>query len=38
MFADDTNFFYVEKNVKTLFDAVNIDLQKNSQWFISNKL
>ena len=33
MFADDT-----EENIKTFFDIVNIELQKNSQWFISNKL
>ena len=38
MFADDTNLFYAEENIKTLFDIVNIELQKISQWFISNKL
>ena len=38
MFADGTNFFYTEENIKTLFDIVNIELQKISQWFISNKL
>ena len=38
MFADDTNLFYAEENIKTLFDTVNIELQKISQWFISNKL
>ena len=38
MFADDTNIFYTEKNIKTLFDIVNIELQKISQWFIPNKL
>ena len=38
MFADDTNLFYTEENIKTLFDIVNIELQKISQWFISNKL
>ena len=38
MFADDTNLFYAEENMKTLFDIVNIELQKISQWFISNKL
>ena len=37
MFADDTTF-YAEENIKTLFDTVNIELQKISQWFISNKL
>ena len=35
MFA---NLFYAEGNIKTLFDIVNIELQKTSQWFISNKL
>ena len=38
MFADDTNLFYAEENIKTLFDIVNIEFQKISQWFISNKL
>ena len=37
MFADDTNSFYAEKNIKILFDTVNIELQKISPWFISNK-
>ena len=37
IFADDTNLFFVEENIKT-FDNVNIELQKISQWFISNKL
>ena len=34
----DTNLFYAEENIKTLFDTVNIELQKVSQWFIYNKL
>ena len=38
MFADNTNLFYAEENIKTLFDIVNIEIQKISQWFISNKL
>ena len=38
MFADDNNLFYAEENIKTLFDTVNIELQKVSQWFIYNKL
>ena len=38
MFADDTNLFYAEKNIKTLFEIVNKELQKISQWFISNEL
>ena len=28
MFADDTNLFYAEENVKTLFDTVNIEFKK----------
>ena len=41
MFADDTNkinSFHAEENIRTLFDTVNIKLEKISQWFISNKL
>ena len=38
MFADNTNLFYAEENMKILFDNVSIELQKISQWFISNKL
>ena len=38
MFSDDTNLSYAEENIKKLFDIVNIELQKISQWFISNKL
>ena len=38
MFADDTNLFYAEEIIKTLFETVNIELQKISQKFISNKL
>ena len=26
MFADDTNLFYAEENIKTLFDTVDIEL------------
>ena len=26
MFADSTNLFYAEKNIKTLFDTFNIEL------------
>ena len=38
MFADDTNLFYSEKDIKKLFQTVNNELEKISQWFISNKL
>ena len=34
----DTNLFYAEENIKTLFDTVKIELQKINLWFISNKL
>ena len=37
MFADDNNFF-VQREIKTIFDTVSIELQKNSQWFLSNNL
>ena len=29
MFADDTNLLFAGKNIKTLFDTANIELQKN---------
>ena len=38
MFADDTNLFYAERDMKKLFETVNNELQKISQWFILNKL
>ena len=38
MFADDTNLFYSHKNLKTLFNIVNIELNKLNNWFKSNKL
>ena len=28
MFADDTNLFYLEENIKTLFDTVTLDYKK----------
>ena len=31
-------YFMLKKNIKTLFETVNNELQKISQWFISNKL
>ena len=37
MLNDDTNLFYAEEII-ILLDTVNIELQKSSQWFISNKL
>ena len=38
MFADDTNLFYAERDMKKLFEMVNNELQKISRWFILNKL
>ena len=38
MFADDTNLFLSHKNIKTLFNNMNIELTKIRKWFISNKL
>ena len=35
MFADDTNLFYSHKNVKTLFNTVNLEL---NECFKANKL
>ena len=31
MFADDTNFFYSNKNIKRLFYIVNLELKKISR-------
>ena len=38
MFADDTNLFYSHKNLKTLFNIVNEELNKLNNWFTTNKL
>ena len=38
MFADNTNLFYEERDIKKLFQTVNNELQGIYQWFISNKL
>ena len=38
MFADDTNLFYSHHQIKVLFETVNAELQKISQWFRANKL
>ena len=37
MFADDTNFSYLNKDVNTVFLKVNDELRKINKWFISNK-
>ena len=38
LFADDTNLFYVDKNLKTLETIVNAELRNLCDWFTSNKL
>ena len=38
MFADDTNRFYSHHQIKILFETVNCELNKISQWFRANKL
>ena len=38
MFADDTNLFYSNKNINTLFETVNNELVNIKIWFQANKL
>lgn len=38
MFADDTNLFYSNKCIKTLFKQSNEELKRIHEWFIANKL
>ena len=38
MFADDTNLFSSHKNIKTLFQIVNSELELVTEWFLANKL
>ena len=38
IFADDTNLFLSGKNIKTLFQWMNIELEKAKVWFKANKL
>ena len=37
MFADDTNFSCLNKDINTVFLKVNDELRKINKWFISNK-
>ena len=37
MFADDTNLFYSHSNIKTLFNTVNLELNKLNEWFKTNQ-
>ena len=38
MFADDTNLFYSNKDITTLFEVVNKELVNINTWFQANKL
>ena len=38
LFADDTNIFFSHKDINTLFDTVNTELNTVSSWFNANKL
>ena len=38
MFADDTNLFFKHKNLETLYNIINCELAKISDWFTQNKL
>ena len=38
LFADDANIFMQHRNLLTLVTVVNAELQKLSNWFISNCL
>ena len=38
MYADDTNLFLTHKFISCLFETANLQLERISQWFISNKL
>ena len=38
MFADDTNLFFKHKDLSTLYNIIDTELSKISQWFKLNKL
>ena len=38
MFADGTNFFYTNKNIKVFFETVNKKLHYFNASFLANKL
>ena len=38
LFADDTNLFYSNANIKTLYSTVNRELVFINEWFMANKL
>ena len=37
MFADKTNLFYTNKNIKVSLKTVNKELHYVNEWFIANK-
>ena len=37
-FAGDTNFFYSNKDINTLFKIANEELNEINEWFRANKL
>ena len=38
LFADDTNIFMHHKNLEKLFEILNEELDKLTNWFVSNRL
>ena len=38
MYANHTNLFYSINDIEALFSTVNMELEKNSEWFKANKL
>ena len=38
MYADDTNLLYSNNDIETLFSTINMELEKVSEWFKTNKL
>ena len=38
LFADDTNLFYPDNNIRTLFETENQELSQINDWFLANKL
>ena len=37
LFADDTNLFCSDNNIRTLFETANQELRQNNDWFLVNK-
>ena len=38
LFADDTNLFCSDNNIRTLFETANQELSQINDWFLANKL